>query len=94
MAYEFPWIYHIYPEENLESALCLVNELEWQLALWQSPNGRWYVLTDGEEKHAVFISDERSECEAFIFGMALLLATVPEDIYKEMAKRFRDDLAL
>ncbi len=92
MAYEFPHKYHIYPKENIESAIQISNELGWHISLVQGSNGRWYVATGGEEQHATFISDERYECEAFIFGMALMAATVPEDIYKEMAKRFVDDL--
>ena len=92
MAYEFPDKHHIYPKENVESAIAIINEIGWHLSLIQGSNGRWYVATGGVEQHATFISDERAECEAFIFGMALTLATVPENIYEEMAKRFVDDL--
>lgn len=92
MAYEFPDRYHIYPKEDLESAIEIVNKLGWHLRIVQGSDRRWYVSTGGTEQHATFFSDERAECEAFIFGMALIVATVPEDIYQEMAKRFVDDL--
>ncbi len=91
MAFNFPAKYHIYPDETIEAAIAIINELGWHLRLVQGADEKWYIGS-GEDGSFLFVSDQRSEVEAFIFGMALTLATVPGDIYNEISKNFRESL--
>jgi len=76
--YELKWMHNI-PSQNFEGALKFLNELGWNLKIEQR-KGHW-LLFAGES--AVFKSTAREELEAFVYGLALAYAVMPQSLLRQ-----------
>lgn len=85
MATEFHWLEsHI---GSFESIPELAGKLFWHLSAFQGSNGRWYVKT-GES--VIFSSDSEEAFDAFLYGMGLAYAGIPEDLLESLADDLRN----
>ncbi len=73
---------------NWQAAVDILNGLSWNLS-WVEQDGRWH-LWGGNQK--IFIADSEGEFQAFLRGMALGLAVLPESILEQI-RRLVDDTA-
>lgn len=70
------------PNNNLEGAVQFLNELSWNLS-WHEKNSNW-TLYGGDQSIISF--DSKDELEAFILGMAIGLAVLPNEIIQQIKK--------
>jgi hypothetical protein len=75
-----------FPENEFESAFSYMNSLDWNLSFHQSAE-KW-VLIAGDKLLASF--DTREELDAFIFGLALGFAVLPDEVIDHLLKIIRD----
>lgn len=61
-------------------AVSILNNLGWNLS-WKDSDGKWW-LYGGES--VIFIGDTEGEFRAFLCGMALGLAVLPESILRQI----------
>ena len=74
---KLPWLHHI---GSLEDGIELVNKLFWNIALVKRDQ-QWYVY--GGEK-VIFCADSREAVDAFLYGLALAYAVLPEHIFEQI----------
>ena len=73
---QFSWLDHL-PDGTLESSLTLANQLQWNLEVIEGA-GHW-VVRSGDQP--IFRTDSRSELDAFLYGLALAYAVLPDPVF-------------
>ena len=68
---------------TLEGGLGRVNQLEWNISV-EEYQGLW-VVYGGTER--VFASDDRAAVDAFLYGMSLAYAVLPDDIFGRLKEQ-------
>ena len=81
MAHQLKWRGYI-PNNTWEGAVQFLNELGWNLS-WVERDSNWKLL-GGDQ--TIILVDKKEELEAFILGMALGLAVLPEEIINQVKK--------
>jgi hypothetical protein len=71
------WQYHF---TDWQAAVRILDSLAWNLS-WKERNGRWRLWTGDQ---ALFVGDTEGELQAFLCGMALGLAVLPESILDQI----------
>lgn len=77
---ELCWLKTHFPNENLESGLERVNQLEWNLSIEQI-QGEWIVFAGDQ---AVFSADDKDGLDAFIYGLSLAYVVFPDEIFESL----------
>jgi hypothetical protein len=73
----FLWVEYF---DDWQNAIDILNDLAWNLS-WKEHNGRWH-LWGGDQK--IFVSDTEGEFQAFLCGMALSFAVLPDSILEQI----------
>ena len=81
---ELLWLDHL-PESSIERGVALVNELYWNISVVEGA-GKWCVL--GGDK-AIFCADSRDAVHAFLFGLSLAYAVLPEPVFVQLREEVR-----
>jgi hypothetical protein len=76
---EFRYIEHL-PGSSLEGGLELLKSLEWHISYKQVGDTWWIWAGD----QWVFKTDSRDTMEAFLYGMALSYAVLPDNILESI----------
>jgi len=63
-------------------AVSVLNDLAWNLS-WREHDGRWY-LRSGDQ--TLFVGETEGEFKAFVCGMALSLAVLPDSILDQIRR--------
>lgn len=63
-----------------QGAVRILNDLSWNLS-WYEHAGRWHLWTGDKP---IFVGDTEGEFQAFVCGMALSLAVLPESILEQI----------
>jgi len=79
------WLKRI-PGKDIEGALSLLNSLGWNIS--ERVTSDQIKLFAGDRW--LISSSNKQEVESFIFGMALSLAVLPEEILNQIRKIIRD----
>jgi len=74
---EFLWTHYF---DDWQDAIDVLNNLAWNLS-WQEHNGRWH-LWSGDQK--LFVGDTDAEFQAFLCGMAISFAVLPDSILEQI----------
>ena len=82
---EFLWLDHM-PGENLEGGIELANQLYWHIT-WGEYEQHWYVWS-GES--LLLKTDSRETAEAFLYGLGLAYAAIPEFLFQRLEKGVKD----
>ena len=81
MKIEPDWTYHIHGNE-IKDAIGFLDSLDWNLTYQKS--GDSWVLFGGDR--LIITTETKRELEAFIFGMALGLSVLPDEILEHIRK--------
>lgn len=71
------WKHHF---DDWQGAVEILNDLGWNLT-WKEHDGQWW-LWGGEP--TIFVGDTEGEFQAFLWGMALGLAVLPDSILEQI----------
>jgi len=85
MAQELSFLKAI-PGRNLEGAKALLVSLHWDLDVQRSD--KWWSVSGGHKQ--LLKTTSREAVDAFVYGMALAYATLPEDL-QAAVKRYADE---
>ena len=85
MSIENEWLKRI-PGKNFNGAVSFLNSLDWNISIVESDDLRKVFAGD----RLLLSSSNEREVEAFIFGMALGLAVLPEEILDRVREMTRD----
>jgi hypothetical protein len=78
---ELKWVEPL-PEQSLEGGVKLLNELKWNIEV-REVNGLWVVNAG----HVVLLeTSSRESVDAFLYGMAIAVAALPERAMAELRK--------
>lgn len=77
------WLDH-FEDGKLENGMVRVNELAWDITVVQNES-QWFVR--GGEK-VLLITDSADAVQAFLYGMALSYAVIPENIMDILRREF------
>jgi hypothetical protein len=81
---DFPWMNYL-PDNSVEGGIGLANKLFWNITVHHG-NGRW-VVCGGED--VIFRGDSREATEAFLYGLGLAYAVLPEEIFERLRENVR-----
>jgi hypothetical protein len=81
---ELLWLDHL-PDGRVEGGIELANRLYWSIT-WQSSEQGWYVWS-GEK--LIFRADSEEAVKAFLYGLGLAYAVLPEPIFEQLQKEVR-----
>jgi hypothetical protein len=70
----------LFPGGNLEGGIQLANRLDWGLSV-QKAADHWVVLSGDQ---VLLRTETREALEAFVYGMGLAYAVIPENIFSEL----------
>ena len=76
---ELPWLGHL-PGNNLQGGVDLANRLYWNVT-WHEHEGHWFVY-GGEA--LIYRTDLREAAEAFLYGLGLAYAVLPEESFEHL----------
>lgn len=79
------WLESNLTGETLESWLERVNSLEWNISVVRYED-HWCVLSGDQD---VLRSDSREAVDAFLYGLALAYAVIPDHIFTDLQDRMR-----
>ena len=85
MSINSEWLKRI-PGENYQGAVSFLNSLDWNISFYEVDDQRKVFSGD----RLLFSSEHEKEVEAFIFGMALGLAVLPDEILDRIREIIRD----
>ncbi len=68
------------PSNDVRGAAELLNEYGWHLS-WKVVEGRWH-LWGGDQ--LLFVGATQAELEAFLYGMAISLVVLPDELLEEI----------
>ncbi len=71
---------------TLDDARELAKQFSWKIAVVER-DGIWYVL-DGEAK--IFSSTDREQIDAFLYGLGLAYASIPEPYHSELKQKLAE----
>lgn len=74
---ELSWNHYF---DDWQGAVDILNNLGWNLS-WHEYEGRWH-LWSGDQPF--FVGDTKDEFEAFLCGMAISLAVLPDSIIEQI----------
>jgi len=77
---------HMIPEGNWQGGVKFLNTLSWNLQ-WGEKDGEWRL---GAGDHLLFSAGTEKELEAFILGMTIALAVLPERIIEEIKEIIKE----
>jgi hypothetical protein len=75
-----------FPENDFKSAVTFLDSFDWNLSV--HPSGENWVLITGDQLAATF--DTQKELEAFVFGLALGFAVLPDEVADHLRKIIGD----
>ncbi len=90
MTQEMPWLEdHV---GSLEDGIELINRFHWFLSVVESKEGNieghhWFVL-GGDQ--VLFSADTREAADAFLYGMALAYAVIPDYLFEYIVEATND----
>lgn len=70
------WLDHL-SGDGLQGGIDLANRLYWNIT-WREHEGRWFVY-GGED--LIYKADSRDAAEAFLYGLGLAYAVLPDEIF-------------
>ncbi len=73
------WLDHL-PDGTLESGVELANRLYWDIS-WGQCGQQWCVWVGGVEQHLLLRTNTREALDAFLYGLGLAYAVLPEDTF-------------
>lgn len=85
MIIEPEWLEYI-PGKDIQGAISFLNSLDWNISFSETAGQRKVFGGD----RLLFSSEHEKEVEAFIFGMALGLAVLPDEILDRIREIIRD----
>ncbi len=65
-------------EEGIE----LINKFHWFLTVDEGINGKEWFVHSGES--TIFTADSKAAVDAFLYGMSLAYAGIPEDLFNQL----------
>ena len=77
---ELCWLNHL-PGGTLESGIDLANRVYWNIS-WGECGQQWCVWAGGE--HLLLRTDTRASLDAFLYGLGLAYAILPEDTFDHL----------
>ena len=72
-----------FPDKSLESGLARVNQLEWNISV-EKQESEWIVFAGYEP---LFSSDNREAIDAFLYGLSVAYAVLPDEIFAGLKKQ-------
>jgi hypothetical protein len=83
---ELVWLHHL-PDDSLESGIDVVNQLYWNITVFQGSESKiWYVM--GGEK-TILKTDSREVVDAFLYGLALAYSVLPPPVFDQLRDEVR-----
>ena len=82
------WLDHL-PGNNLQGGIDLANRLYWSVT-WQEHGAQWFVHS-GEA--LIYKADSREAAEAFLYGLGLAYAVLPEDTFDHLEYLVKERVA-
>ncbi len=79
---EMRWLNHL-PGGTLEGGVELANRVYWDIS-WGECGKQWCVWVGGVEKHLLLRTDARESLDAFLYGLGLAYAVLPEDTFDHL----------
>lgn len=77
--HKLPWLDHL-PDDNVQGGIDRANRLYWNIT-WHAHEARWFVYA-GED--LIYTSDARESTEAFLYGLGLAYAVLPDDLFDRL----------
>ena len=72
---------------SMEAGIELIKKLYWPIHFFQHDDGIWYVMS---AESVILSTDSREVLDAFLYGMGLAYAGIPEDLLDYVAKALKD----
>jgi hypothetical protein len=72
--------------ESLEKGLELAGKLWWNISIQKT--GDYWFVKDGEKP--IFAAESRDAVDAFIYGLGLAYAGIPDDLLNDLANKLRE----
>lgn len=85
MSIKSEWLRRI-PGEGFIGAVSFLNSLDWNIEITESKNQKKVITGD----RLLFSSNNEKEIESFIFGMAIGLAVLPEEVLNHVRKIIKE----
>lgn len=85
MSINFEWLERI-PGQNLHGAVTFLNSLDWNITFSEAGGQRKAFAGD----RLLFSSEYEKELESFLFGMALGLVVLPDEILDRIREIIKD----
>lgn len=80
-----PWLEsHI---GTFEDGLNRINQFHWFLSIVEKGEGQW-IVKGGDQ--VIFATDSRETLDAFLYGMSLAYAGIPDDLFERLVKDTED----
>lgn len=79
---ELRWLWMI---GSIEQGVQLVNQLEWNISV-EEISYVWYVKSGDQ---VLLRSDSKETVDAFLYGLALAYAVLPEDLFEHVKREIR-----
>lgn len=72
---------------SLDKCVELSNDYFWNLVIFEGSDHKWYVKS-GES--TIFTADNRESLDAFLYGMGMAYAGIPEHLFEKLISDSRD----
>jgi len=77
--HELLWLDHL-PHGSIDGGVALANALDWHISV--SDGGQPWCVFSGEKP--VFCADSRAAIDAFLYGLGLAYAVLPEPVFANL----------
>lgn len=72
---------------SMEEGIELIKKLFWPISYFRAEDGSWYVMS---AESVILSTDSRETLDAFLYGMGLAYAGIPDDLLDYVAKALMD----
>jgi hypothetical protein len=73
---------------TLEDGIQLINRFHWFLSVVEVKGKPYWVVKAGEK--VIFGADTRNAVDAFLYGMSLAYAVIPDSLFDQMVEATKD----